>query len=86
MDNQDPLTQALLSEQYKAELQAQMDFAFNMISKAGPEIWVDEVAFPEAKTRALLTNMISWFSSEEVEEYEKAHILQKGLHRLNKLS
>lgn len=81
----DPVDKARLDEQYQAELQASMDYAFDIISKAGPEVWVEEVPFSQEKTRRILKNMINWFCLPEREEYEKAALIQRGISRLEKL-
>ena len=81
-ESSEPMAELAEKEAKAAEIQAAMDHAFDIIAACGPEKWVEEATFPPEKMESILKNMISWFSHEDIEEYEKALLVQRGLKRL----
>jgi hypothetical protein len=78
----DPVDKAKLDEQYQAELENSMRFAYQQISELGIVDWARMVNFPEEKKLRILTNMMEWYASPDREEYEKAAVLKRGIDTL----
>jgi hypothetical protein len=81
-DELDPVDKAKLDEQYQAELENSMRFAYQQISELGIVDWARMVNFPEEKKLRILTNMMEWYASPDREEYEKAAVLKRGIDTL----
>jgi hypothetical protein len=81
-DELDPVDKAKLDEQYQAELENSMRFAYQQISELGINDWARMVNFPDEKKLRILTNMIEWYASPDREEYEKAAVLKLGIETL----
>jgi hypothetical protein len=81
-DELDPVDKAKLEEQYQAELENSMRFAYQQISELGINDWARMVNFPDDKKLRILTNMMEWYASPDREEYEKAAVLKRGIETL----
>lgn len=81
-DELDPVDKTKLDEQYQAELENSMRFAYQQISELGIVDWARMVNFPEEKKLRILTNMMEWYASPDREEYEKAAVLKRGIDTL----
>ena len=77
MNEQDPIDQIKLEQQFQEELVKSMRFAFNMIEEMGIETWMKTLPMAKDRKITILSNMLRWH--EEQEEFEKCVILKKGL-------
>jgi hypothetical protein len=81
-DELDPVDKARLQEQYEAEIEQSMRYAYGQIHDMGIENWIRLVNFDPNKKMRILENMINWHARPDIEEYEKAAELLKGLNKL----
>jgi hypothetical protein len=77
MNEQDPIDQIKLEEQFQEELVKSMRFAFSMIEEMGIETWMKSLPMAKDRQITILSNMLQWH--EDQEEFEKCIILKKGL-------
>jgi len=77
MNEQDPIDQIRLEEQFQEELVKSMRFAYSMIEEMGVERWMKSIPIAKNRKVTILTNMLKWH--EEREEFEKCVVLKKGL-------
>jgi len=80
----DPVQKAELELQYQEEIGKAMRSAFAYIEEdLGWEAWIENrVIGDAAKKRRILDNMMKWFASPEVEEYEKSARIKRAIDTL----
>jgi hypothetical protein len=84
MEEMDPVQKAELESQYQEEIEKAMRSAFAYIEEdLGWEGWMANRAIGDAaRKRKILTNMMMWFASPEVEEYEKSARIKRAIDTL----
>jgi hypothetical protein len=84
MEEMDPVQKAELESQYEEEIAWAMRSAFSYIEEdLGWEGWMANRAIGDAaRKRKILTNMMNWFASPEVEEYEKSARIKRAIDTL----
>ncbi len=84
MEELDPVQKAELESQYQEEIERAMRSAFAYIEEdLGWEGWMANRAIGDAaRKRKILTNMMNWFASPEVEEYEKSARIKRAIDTL----
>ena len=80
----DPVQKAELELQYQEEIGKAMRSAFSYIEEdMGWEAWLANRAIGDTKRkRKILENMMIWFASPEVEEYEKSARIKRAIDTL----
>ena len=80
----DPVQKAELELQYQEEIERAMRSAFAYIEEdLGWEGWMANRAIGDNKRkRKILENMMNWFASPEVEEYEKSARIKRAIDTL----
>ena len=81
MEELDPVQKAELESQYQEEIASAMRSAFAYIEEdLGWEAWIANRSIGDAaRKRKILTNMMNWFASPEVEEYEKSARIKQAI-------
>ena len=80
----DPVQRAEMEAEYRAEIETSMRSAFAYIEEdLGWEAWCANRTIGD-RTRKLkiLDNMMRWFASPEVEEYEKSARIKRAMDTL----
>ena len=77
----DPVQKAELEAQYQEEIGKAMRSAFAYIEEdLGWEAWIaNRVIGDSTKKKRILENMMIWFASPEVEEYEKSARIKRAI-------
>ena len=77
----DPVQKAELEAQYQEEIGKAMRSAFAYIEEdLGWEAWIANRVIGDSKRkRKILENMMIWFASPEVEEYEKSARIKRAI-------
>ena len=80
----DPVQKAEMEALYQEEIEKAMRSAFAYIEEdLGWEAWMKNTAIGNAeRKRKILTNMMNWFASPEVEEYEKSARIKRAIDSL----
>jgi len=80
----DPVQRAELETQYQEEIERAMRSAFAYIEEdLGWEAWLaNRTIGDNTRKRRILENMMQWFASPEVEEYEKSARIKKAIDGL----
>ena len=80
----DPVQKAELEAQYQEEIGKAMRSAFRYIEEdLGWEAWISNRSIGDReRKRRILDNMMLWFASPEVEEYEKSAKIKKAIDTL----
>ena len=80
----DPVQRAELETQYQEEIERAMRSAFAYIEEdLGWEAWLaNRTIGDNTRKRRILENMMQWFASPEVEEYEKSAKIKKAIDGL----
>ena len=81
MEELDPVQKAELEAQYQEEIGKAMRSAFAYIEEdLGWEAWLNNrVIGDSTKKKRILENMMLWFASPEVEEYEKSARIKRAI-------
>ena len=84
MEEMDPVQKAELESQYQEEIAKAMRSAFSYIEEDMCwEAWLENRDIGDTKrNRTILTNMMIWFASPEVEEYEKSARIKRAIDTL----
>ena len=80
----DPVQRAEMEEIYRAEIAAAMRSAFAYIEEdLGWEAWIANKKIGDRDRKLkILDNMMIWFASPEVEEYEKSARIKRAIDTL----
>ena len=80
----DPVQRAEMEAEYLAEIETSMRSAFRYIEEdLGWEAWcANRTMGDTAKKLRILDNMMLWFASPEVEEYEKSARIKRAIDTL----
>jgi hypothetical protein len=80
----DPVQKAELELQYQEEIGKAMRSAFRYIEEdLGWEAWIENRSIGDrARKLKILDNMMIWFASPEVEEYEKSARIKRAIETL----
>ena len=80
----DPVQRAELETQYQEEIERAMRSAFAYIEEdLGWEAWLANRAIGDnTRKKKILENMMMWFASPEVEEYEKSAVIKRAIDTL----
>jgi len=80
----DPVQRAEMEELYRAEIESAMRSAFAYIEEdLGWEAWVANRSIGDReRKRKILDNMMRWFASPEIEEYEKSARIKRAIDTL----
>jgi len=80
----DPVQRAELETQYQEEIERAMRSAFAYIEEdLGWEAWLaNRTIGDNTRKRRILENMMQWFASPEVEEYEKSAVIKRAIDGL----
>jgi hypothetical protein len=80
----DPVQKAELELQYQEEIGKAMRSAFRYIEEdLGWEAWIENRSIGDrARKLKILDNMMLWFASPEVEEYEKSARIKRAIATL----
>jgi hypothetical protein len=80
----DPVQKAEMEEIYRAEIESAMRSAFAYIEEdLGWAAWIANRSIGDReRKRRILTNMMNWFASPEVEEYEKSARIKRAIDTL----
>ena len=83
-DELDPVQKAEMEALYNEEIERAMRSAYSFIEEdMGWEAWIaNKTVGDTARKRKILTNMMNWFASPEVEEYEKSAKIKRAIDRL----
>ena len=83
-DELDPVQRAELEAEYAEEIERAMRSAFSYIEEdMGWEAWLANRTIGDtARKRKILENMMMWFASPEVEEYEKSAVIKRAIDTL----
>jgi hypothetical protein len=83
-DENDPVQRAEMEELYRAEVASAMRSAFAYIEEdLGWEAWIaNRTIGDRERKRRILDNMMLWFASPEVEEYEKSARIKRAIATL----
>ena len=83
-DELDPVQKAEMEALYNEEIERAMRSAYSFIEEdMGWEAWIaNKTVGDTARKRKILTNMMNWFASPEVEEYEKSAKIKKAIDSL----
>lgn len=83
-EKEDPVYKTEQQELDRKVLENSMRGAFNCIEEdIGWEYWVSDTYIGSLqKKRAILTNMLDWFSSPDIEEYEKCVKIKTSLDKV----
>jgi hypothetical protein len=84
LEELDPVQKAEMEAQYHEEIEKAMRSAFAYIEEdLGWEAWMANRAIGDAaRKRKILENMMMWFASPEVEEYEKSARIKRAIDSL----
>ena len=80
----DPVQKAELELLYQEEIEKAMRSAFAYIEEdLGWEAWLaNRTIGDNTRKRKILENMMQWFASPEVEEYEKSAVIKRAIDTL----
>jgi hypothetical protein len=80
----DPVQRAEMEEIYRAEIEAAMRSAFAYIEEdLGWDAWIANKKIGDRDRKLkILDNMMLWFASPEVEEYEKSARIKRAIATL----
>jgi len=83
-EERDPVHEAEMEALYREEMERAMRSAYSFIEEdMGWEAWIANRAIGDAaRKRKILTNMMMWFASPEVEEYEKSARIKRAIDDL----
>ena len=83
-DDLDPVQRAEMEALYRVEIETSMRGAFRYIEEdLGWEAWCANRTMGDVeKKRRILDNMMRWFASPEVEEYEKSARIKRAIETL----
>ena len=83
-DDVDPVQRAEMEALYRVEIETSMRGAFRYIEEdLGWEAWCANRTMGDVeKKRRILDNMMLWFASPEVEEYEKSARIKRAIATL----
>ena len=83
-DDVDPVQRAEMEALYRAEIETSMRSAFRYIEEdLGWEAWIANRSIGDRERKhRILDNMMLWFASPEVEEYEKSARIKRAIETL----
>ena len=83
-DENDPIQRAEMEALYRAEIETSMRSAFRYIEEdLGWEAWIANRSIGDRERKhRILDNMMLWFASPEVEEYEKSARIKRAIETL----
>ena len=83
-DDVDPVQRAEMEALYRVEIETSMRGAFRYIEEdLGWEAWIANRSIGDRERKhRILDNMMLWFASPEVEEYEKSARIKRAIATL----
>ena len=83
-DDVDPVQRAEMEALYRVEIETSMRGAFRYIEEdLGWEAWIANRSIGDRERKhRILDNMMLWFASPEVEEYEKSARIKRAIETL----